>query len=93
MAHMQTQVLSQAIARHGLPQIVNSDQGSYFTTKYWMETLKFVKIRICMDGKGRAMNNAYIEHWFRGLNQKYTYLNPAENGHTLHRAITSFIAR
>lgn len=92
-AHVQTQVLRQAIARHGLPQIVNSDQGSQFTSKHWVETLQSLKIHISMDGKGRATDNAHIERWFRTLKQKYIYLNPADNGNTLHRGITEFVAR
>ena len=92
-AHVQTQVLRQAIERHGLPQIVNSDQGSQFTSKHWVETLRELKIQISMDGKGRATDNAHIERWFRTLKQKYIYLNPADNGHTLHRGITEFVAR
>lgn len=92
-AHVQTQVLRQAIERHGLPQIVNSDQGSQFTSKHWVETLRSLKIQISMDGKGRATDNAHIERWFRTLKQKYIYLNPADNGHTLHRGITEFVAR
>ena len=90
---VQTQVLRQAIARHGTPQIVNSDQGSQFTSKHWVETLRELKIQISMDGKGRATDNAQIERWFRTLKQKYIYLNPADNGNTLHRGIEQFVVR
>lgn len=57
--------LEEALARHGKPAIVNSDQGNQFTCKKWVERLQKHNIRISMDGKGRAIDNVYIERLWR----------------------------
>jgi putative transposase len=57
--------LEEALARHGKPLIVNSDQGSQFTCKKWVEYLQGRNIQISMDGKGRAIDNVYIERQWR----------------------------
>lgn len=89
----QTELLSQAIRRHGVPEIINSDQGSQYTCGNWVDTLKEHKIRISMDGKGRATDNAFIERWFRTIKQKYIYLHPAENGLELYQGIDTFVKK
>lgn len=61
----QTQLLRQAISEYGTPEIINSDQGSQYTCRHWVDTLKEFNIRISMDGKARATDNAFIERWFR----------------------------
>jgi putative transposase len=65
----QTEVLTQAIARYQVPGIINSDQGSQYTCGHWINTLKEYKIRISMNGKGRALDNVFIERWFRTIKQ------------------------
>ena len=87
----QTELLKQAISEHGVPEIVNSDQGSQYTCAHWVDTLKEYTIRISMDGKGRATDNAFIERWFRTIKLKHIYLNPAGNGLELHQGIDTFI--
>ncbi len=57
--------LEEALARHGKPGIVNSGQGSQFTCKKWVECLQGHNIQISMDGKGRAIDNVYIERLWR----------------------------
>jgi len=52
-------VLKVAVGEHGKPEIVNSDQGSQFTCKEYVDYLKEEQIRISMDGKGRALDNIY----------------------------------
>ena len=56
-------VLKQAIKDHGKPEIINSDQGSQFTCEQWVEYLKKNDIKISMDGKGRAIDNIFIERF------------------------------
>lgn len=58
------EVLSQAIERYGKPEIINSDQGSQFTSKEWITRLEQENIKISMDGKGRALDNIYIERFW-----------------------------
>ena len=86
-------VLNQAIEIHGKPEIVNSDQGSQFTSKEWVTTLKQHHIRISMDGKGRAIDNIYIERFWRTIKQRYVYLYPAQNGVELYHGIETFMEK
>lgn len=80
-------VLKQAIKCHGKPEIINSDQGSQFTCEDWVEYLKEQKIKISMDGKGRAIDNIFIERFWRTLKQDYVYLYPANDGIELYKGI------
>lgn len=89
----QTELLTSAISMYGKPDIINSDQGSQYTSAHWVETLKGLKIRISMDGRGRATDNAIIERWFRTIKQKHIYLNPAENGLELYQGIDKFVKK
>jgi putative transposase len=87
-------VLKMAISRHGMPEIINSDQGSQFTSALWTEYIENElqgKIKISMDGKGRATDNIYIERFWRTLKQDYVYIWPAENGTELFKGIKKFI--
>lgn len=89
----QTEVLQQAINRYGRPEIVNSDQGSQYTSEHWVSFLKSEGIQISMDGKGRATDNAFIERWFRTVKQKHIYLHPASNGLELYHGIAKFVQK
>jgi len=60
--------VKQATARHGKPEILNSDQGSQFTCLEYVSFLKKNGIQISMDGKGRALDYIYIERFWRTLN-------------------------
>ena len=84
-------VLQQAILTHGKPEIINSDQGSQFTSALWTSTLEELEIRISMDGKGRAIDNRWIERFWRTLKHKHIYLNPAEDGIELYKNIEYYI--
>lgn len=84
-------VLHQAIVTHGKPEIINSDQGSQFTSALWTSTLDELGIKISMDGKGRAIDNRWIERFWRTLKHKYIYLNPPEDGLELYAGIDYYI--
>ena len=86
-------VVKQAIATHGKPQILNSDQGSQFTCKGYIEYLVAEKIKISMDGKGRALDNIYIERFWRTIKYQYVYLNPCESGLELYAGIRNWLER
>jgi putative transposase len=86
-------VVKEAIATHGKPDIINSDQGSQFTCKDYVDYLKEKKIQISMDGKGRAIDNIYIERFWRTIKYQYIYLNPAEDGRELFRGIEKWLHR
>jgi putative transposase len=72
--------LEEAIARFGKPEIFNTDQGSQFTSFAFTDTLKDAGIRISMDGRGRWMDNVFIERLWRSLKYECVYLNAFETG-------------
>ncbi len=84
------QELINAIRENGKPDIVNSDQGSQFTSALWTEYLANEDIKISMDGKGRAIDNIFIERLWRTVKQDYIYLSPIENGLELFRGLKKF---
>jgi putative transposase len=83
-------VLKEAIASHGKPEIINSDQGSQFTCKEWVEYLNNEDIKISMDGKGRAIDNIFIERLWRSVKYDYVYLRPAIDGKELYLGLKDY---
>jgi putative transposase len=84
-------VLEDAIATHGTPAILNSDQGSQYTSAMWTQYLEKQGINISMDGKGRALDNVWIERFWKSLKHDYIYLNPADDGFELYTGVQSHI--
>lgn len=80
-----------AFKRHGIPQIKNSDQGSHFTSKEYIDLLKKNKIMISMDGKNRAKDNIYIERFWRTIKYEYLFLNDFDNIYELEKGIYNYI--
>lgn len=68
------EALQEAIERYGCPEIVNTDQGSQFTSTAWTGVLEEHGIRISMDGKGQWMDNVFIERLWRSLKYECVYL-------------------
>ena len=58
----------------GRPEIFNTDQGSQFTSKGFTDILKDAEVLISMDGKGRAMDNVFIERLWRSVEYEEVYL-------------------
>jgi putative transposase len=90
-AESSLRVVRDAIKSHGRPEIMNSDQGSQFTCSQYIELLQHEKIRISMDGKGRAIDNIFIERFWRSIKYRHIYLNPAEDGIELFKGIMIWI--
>ncbi len=65
--------------RHGKPEIFNTDQGSQFTSNEFTGVLLKNSIRISMDGRGRALDNIFVERLWRSLKYECVYLNDYEN--------------
>lgn len=86
-----TDVLKEAIAKYGAPDIFNSDQGSQYTSKEHTELLKGHRVRISMNGKGRSLDNIAIERFFRTLKYDEIYLNEYESVRDLKRGIHRYI--
>lgn len=74
------EALEEALARHGCPQIINTDQGSQFTGLEWVQTVKDAGATVSMDGKGRWMDNVFIERLWRSLKYECVYLHAWETG-------------
>ncbi len=85
------EVFKDAIAQHGKPKIINSDQGSQYTSFAWTNFLEQEQIRISMDGKGRATDNTWIERFWKSLKYDYVYLNPCDNGLELFEGVQNHI--
>ena len=85
------EVLKKAIAEHGKPEVINSDQGSQFTCALWTEYVENSGIKISMDGKGRATDNIIIERFWRTVKRDHVYLYPASNGTELYNGLKDFI--
>ena len=67
------EALTEALEQHGTPEIFNTDQGSQFTSAAFIEVLNHHHIRISMDGKGRALDNIFIERLWRSLKYEEVY--------------------
>lgn len=83
-------VFKGAIAQYGKPEIINSDQGCQFTCKEWIEHCEGSQIQISMDGKGRAIDNIFIERLWRTVKHDYVYLRPANDGHEQYKGLQEF---
>lgn len=84
----------EAVNKYGTPAIINSDQGSQFTSKEYKQLLKELHIRQSMDGRARWADNIMIERWFRSLKTEEIYVNeyhtPKELRQALERYVTEY---
>jgi putative transposase len=83
--------VKKAVAAYGVPGILNSDQGSNFTSTGYTGYLKGQKIRQSMDGKARWVDNVIIERWFRSLKTEYIYINEYKTPKELRSGIRSYV--
>ncbi len=83
--------LEDAMARHGVPEIFNSDQGCQFTSEEFLAVLERAKVRISMDGKGRVFDNILIERFWRTLKQEEVYLKRYEDVAGAREGIAAFM--
>ena len=85
------EALNEALARHGRPEIFNTDQGSQFTSLDFTDVLSDAGIRISMDGRGRCMDNIFIERLWRSLKYEAVYLHELTDGFKAERVIGDWI--
>jgi len=83
--------LEEALARFGRPDIFNTDQGSQFSSFVFTAVLKDAEIRISMDGRGRWMDNVFIERLWRSLKYECVYRHAFETGSELRVGLTRWI--
>jgi putative transposase len=84
-------VLKDAVDMYGAPEIINSDQGSQYTSALWTQYLDKEGIKISMDGKGRATDNAWIERFWKSIKYDYIYLNPCDDRFELFEGVQKHI--
>jgi hypothetical protein len=84
--------LEEALARFGRPEIFNTDQGSQFTSAAFTGMLIAAGLRISMDGRGRWMDNVFIERLWRSLKHEDIYLKGYADGREAHRGIAAWFA-
>lgn len=85
------ELLEDTIQMYGAPEIHNSDQGSQYTGLDYINVLKQHNIKISMDGRGRALDNVYIERFWRSVKQEKIYLNPPNGGLELYQMVREYI--
>lgn len=85
------EALEEALAKYGKPEIFNTDQGSTFTAPDFLKVLQENEINISMDGKGRALDNIFIERFWRTLKQEEVYLKSYEGMIAAEKSIGIYI--
>lgn len=88
-AENSVEVLQLAIEAHGKPEIINSDQGSQYTSEAWEKACEGIKMS--MDGRRRCLDNVWIERFWRTIKREYVYLNPTDNVLELREGIKNYI--
>ena len=83
--------LEEALSRFGKPEIFNTDQGSQFTSLAFTSVLRDAEVRISMDGRGRWMDNVFIERLWRSLKYECVYLHAFETGSELRTGLGRWI--
>lgn len=81
-----------AIAKYGKPEIFNTDQGSQFTNFDFTGVLRDAGIAISMDGRGRCMDNTFIERLWRSLKYEAVYLHEMVDGFAAECVIGAWVA-
>jgi len=85
-------ILEQSIKKYGIPEIINSDQGSQFTSQEYVSYIKSLETcKISMDGKGRAIDNVFVERFFRTIKYDKLYLIELQNGQHVIKVCEEFI--
>ena len=87
------ELLKEAISKYGTPEIFNTDQGSEFTAKGFVDILKKNNIQISMDSKGRALDNIFIERFWRSVKNEYIYLARPTSGFELYAGLGDYFYR
>jgi putative transposase len=83
--------VKEAVETHGIPAILNSDQGCQFTSNEYKSLLKKLHIRQSMDGKSRWADNIMIERWFRSLKTEQIYPNEYHSPRKLRKLINEYV--
>ena len=85
------EVLEEAISQYGCPEILNTDQGSQFTSEVLTQSVFSNGILLSMDWKGRAIDNVFIERFWRTVKYEKIYLNPPQDGLDLYAQLAEYM--
>lgn len=85
------EVAEEAIARYGVPAILNCDQGSQYTSKEFITLLESHGIRISMDGKARCLDNIYVERTWRTLKYEWVFLKDYRTKDEMEEGLGEFV--
>ena len=83
--------LEVVLARYGEPEVFNLEQGSQFTATVFTQTLKAAGARISMDGKGRWLDNVFVERLWRSLKYECVYLHAWNGGREAEAGIAKWV--
>lgn len=86
------EALQEALARYGVPEIFNTDQGSQFTAEEFTTVLLAKGVRVSMDGQGRWVDNVFVERLWRSVKYEQIYLHAHATMRELREALTTYFA-
>ena len=86
------EALGEALGKFGPPEIFNTDQGSQFTSEDWSRPLKTAGVAISMDGKGRWIDNIFIERLWRSVKYEEVYLHAYGSGSDARQSLARYFA-
>lgn len=82
--------LQQALAKHGDPEVFNTDQGAQFTSNDFTGVLLARDIQVSMDGKGRALDNVFVERLWRSVKYEEVFLNDYNSGTDAYHRLSRY---
>jgi putative transposase len=86
------EALKEALRKFGTPEIFNTDQGAQFTSEEWIDVLKTAGVKISMDGKGRWIDNVFIERLWRSVKYEDVYLKAYDTLVEARRGLAAYFA-
>jgi putative transposase len=86
------EALEEAMAKYGKPEIFNTDHGSQFTSEDWIAPLKAAGVAISMEGKGRWIDNVFVERLWRSVKYEDVYLCAYASGSEARHSLTRYFA-
>jgi putative transposase len=86
------EALEEALSKFGSPEIFNTDQGSQFSSEEWIALLRAAGVAISMDGKGRWIDNVFIERLWRSVKYEEVYLHAYVSGSDARQSLARYFS-
>ncbi|MCH2046472.1 MAG: IS3 family transposase [Saprospiraceae bacterium] len=87
------ELVNQAVEQYGKPEILNTDQGSQYTSNLFVDTVKSHGIQLSMDGKGRCIDNVFIERLWWSVKYEDAYIYEYKNGKELYLGLVRYFQK